>query len=265
MDVLTYQSRPARGCTVVGVNDRLRAAMLRAELDSAALGQRIGVDGKTIDRWIGGRVPHRRNRLAVADALGEEEAALWPTARPDQAPGFASTGEVVSAYAHRAEVPTDLWVGLLTGARDQIDILAYAAPFVFELMPRVHDLIAEKCAAGARVRIALADPDCDHVRERDELEQLGGTLPGRIRNAFTMLGSIANVDGVQVGTHTVHLYNSWFRFDNQAVMTPHLFRYRGYQHPALHLRRLSAFGIFETFAEQFLQVWDTVQTREVSR
>ncbi|WP_422774810.1 XRE family transcriptional regulator [Plantactinospora sp. WMMC1484] len=239
--------------------------MLRAEVDSAALGQRIGVDIKTIDRWIGGRVPHRRNRLAVAAALGEEEAALWPTARPDQAPGFASTGEVVSAYAHRAEVPTDLWIGLLTGAREQIDILAYAAPFVFELMPRVHDMIAEKCAAGARARIALADPDCDHVKERDELEQLGGTLPGRIRNAFTMLGRTADLDGVQVGTHTVHLYNCWYRFDNQAIATPHLFRYRGYQQPALHLRRLSAFGIFETFAEQFLQIWDTVQMREASR
>ncbi|WP_433026018.1 XRE family transcriptional regulator [Plantactinospora sp. CA-290183] len=197
--------------------------------------------------------------------MGEEEGALWPTTRPDQAPGFASTGEVVSAYAHRAEVPTDLWVSLLTGAWEQIDIMVYAAPFIFELIPRAADVIAEKCAAGCRVRIALADPDCEHVRERDELEQLGGTLPGRIRNAFTMLAGIAQVDGVRVGTHTVHLYNSWFRFDNQAIATPHLFRYRGYQHPALHLRRLSAFGIFETFAEQFMQVWDTVHPQEVSR
>jgi hypothetical protein len=237
--------------------------MLRAELDSAVLGQRIGVDGKTIDRWVAGRVPHRRNRLAVAEALGETEAALWPTSRPDQAPGFASTGEVVSAYAHRAEVPNGLWVSMLTGAKEQIDILGYAVPFVFEISTRTADVIAEKCATGTRVRIALADPDCDHVRERDRLEQLGGTLPGRIRNAVTMLASIAAIDGVEVGFHSVHLYNSWFRFDNQAIVTPHLFRGRGYQHPALHLRRLSAFGIFESFAEQFTQVWETVELREV--
>lgn len=97
------------------------------------------------------------------------------------------------------------------------------------------------------------------------MEQLNGTLPGRIRNALTMLSHLGTIDGVQVGLHRIHLYNSWFRFDNQAVMTPHLHRSRGYQHPALHLRRLSAFGIFESFAEQFKQVWDTVQIQEYGR
>lgn len=46
------------------------------------------------------------------------------------------------------------------------------------------------------------------------------------------------------------------------IVTPHLFRVHGYQHPALHLRRLSAFGLFESFAEQFQQVWDTVRLVE---
>jgi len=103
------------------------------------------------------------------------------------------------------------------------------------------------------------------VQERDNLEQLNGTLPGRIRNALTMLSHFGTIDGVQVGLHRIHLYNSWFRFDNQAVTTPHLYRSRGYQHPALHLRRLSAFGIFESFAEQFKQIWDTVQIQEYDR
>jgi hypothetical protein len=49
------------------------------------------------------------------------------------------------------------------------------------------------------------------------------------------------------------------------IVTPHLFRAHGYQHPALHLRRLSGFGLFESFAEQFQQVWDTVRLVETVR
>jgi hypothetical protein len=188
---------------------------------------------------------------------------LWPAARPDQTPGSASTGEVITAYAHRSDMPADLWLSLLSGARESIDILGYAAPFVFELSARAPQMIADKCAAGCRVRIALADPDCAHVAERDALEQLRGTLPGRIRNTFVMLADVAAVEGVRLGLHSAHLYNSWFRFDDQAIVTPHLVRARGYQHPALHLRRLTPFGIFESYAEQFEQVWGTVKPREV--
>lgn len=73
------------------------------------------------------------------------------------------------------------------------------------------------------------------------------------------LGGLADVDNAAIGLHTVHLYNSVFRFDDQMIVTPYLYRARGYQHPALHLRRLSPHGIFESFAEQFEQIWATVR------
>jgi hypothetical protein len=49
-----------------------------------------------------------------------------------------------------------------------------------------------------------------------------------------------------------------FRFDSEMIVTPYLFRARGYQHTALHLRQLSQHGIFESFADQFEQIWGTV-------
>jgi hypothetical protein len=55
----------------------------------------------------------------------------------------------------------------------------------------------------------------------------------------------------------VHLYNSVFRFDQQMIVTPYLFRARGYQHPALRLRELSPYGIFASYADQFEQIWQT--------
>ena len=244
---------------LTGMNERLRTAMLRAGVDSVGLAHAAGVDAKTVSRWLGGRVPHRRSRVLIAQRLGEDESTLWPSARPDQAPGGPATPEVLGAWAHRADIPTTLWVALLEGARERIDLLGYAYPFLFELTPQATALLAERCRQGLRVRIAVADPDCPHVAERDALEQLNGTLTGRVRLTLMWLQELAATPNAAVGVHAVHLYNSVFRFDDQMIVTPHLFRAHGYQHPALHLRRLSAFGMFESFAEQFQQVWDTVR------
>jgi hypothetical protein len=135
-------------------------------------------------------------------------------------------------------------------------VLGYAAPFVWELEPRMAYQLGE---LGLKVRIALCDPDCAHAVERDGLEQLNGTLPGRIRNALTMLDRLRCVPGVQIGLHQVHLYNSIYRFDDRMVVTPYLYRARGFEQPAFQLRRLSAFGIFERYAAQFEDVWATVR------
>jgi hypothetical protein len=234
--------------------------MLRAQLDAAGLAAAVSVDVKTVNRWLAGRLPHQRTRLAVADVLGETEADLWPHARPDLAPGAEATAEVVGAFAHRADIPQQLWASLFVGATQRVDLLGYAFPFLLELLPDAVDRLADKCANGARVRLALADPDCPHVAERDNLEQMGGTLPGRIRNALNFLEPLREVPGAEIGLHTVHLYNSVFRFDAQMIVTPYLYRARGYQHPALHLRELSPHGIFASFADQFEQVWETATT-----
>ncbi len=255
-DVLQSPKRPSVSDTG-SMNDRLRTAMLRAGVDTAGLAGDVGVDAKTVSRWLDGRVPHQRTRIVIAQRLGEDEAILWPASRPDQSPGSAATSEVIGAWAHRADVPLQLWSGLLTNARNQVDMLGYAFPFIMESSPQTVETLVDRCAGGLRVRIALADPDCGHVAERDQLEQLGGTLPGRIRLSLMWLRELADTSNATVGLHSVHLYNSLFRFDDQMIVTPHLFRAHGYQHPALHLRRLSPHGIFESFAEQFQQVWDT--------
>ncbi|WP_228795802.1 helix-turn-helix domain-containing protein, partial [Nocardia farcinica] len=240
------------------MTSRLESAMLRARIDSAALAAIVGVDVKTVSRWLGGRVPHRRTRIRIAEVLQETEETLWPAARPDLLSGAPATAEVVGAYAHRADIPTELWVSLLHSATERIDIIGYAYPFVLELLPDAAAVIAAKCHSGCEVRLGFADPDCAHVMERDSLEQMGGTLSGRIRNALSMLGPLADTPGCTVGLHSAHLYNSVFRFDSEMIVTPYLFRARGYQHAALHLRRLSQHGIFESFADQFEQIWGAI-------
>ncbi|MCI4064377.1 helix-turn-helix transcriptional regulator [Micromonospora sp. R77] len=61
------------------VNEVLRVAMAERGETVESLAQRVGVDPKTVGRWLSpGRVPHPRTRLAVAGILGREPAELWP-------------------------------------------------------------------------------------------------------------------------------------------------------------------------------------------
>jgi hypothetical protein len=236
-------------------NERLRTAMAAAQVGIQDVTRVTGTDPKTVQRWLGGRVPHPRNRWAVAQLLREEEGYLWPSTRPDLGPGADdAAAEVVAAYGHRADVPTQVWTELLDGARRQIDLLGYALLF----LPEQHvDLVRtiKKTCAGGKVRIMLANPDGARIRERDSLEQLGGTLPARIRMTLALLKEIRGLPGVEIRLHDVHLYNAVYRFDDEMIVTPHLVGAHGFQHPALHLRRLGPYGIFASFADQLETLW----------
>jgi hypothetical protein len=47
------------------------------------------------------------------------------------------------------------------------------------------------------------------------------------------------------------------------LVTPYLVKAHGFEHPALHLRRLSPYGIFATYADNFESLWST--TKAMSR
>ncbi len=236
-------------------NERLRTALANAAVDVDGITRVTGVDPKTVQRWLGGRVPHPRHRWAIAKLLGEEEGYLWPSARPDLAPGAEATSEVVAAYGHRVDIPMGKWIDLLAMAQRQIDLLGYAFLFLPEQHVDLAATIEKKCEAGCKVRILLADPDGAQVQERDKLEQLGGTLPARIRMTLAHLRGIQVLPAVQFRLHDVHLYNAIYRFDDEMIVTPYLYGAHGFQHPALHLRRLGPYGIFASFAEQYETLW----------
>ena len=51
------------------MNDALRHALAEARLREIDVATALGVDPKTVQRWLAGRVPHPRHRWAVADLL----------------------------------------------------------------------------------------------------------------------------------------------------------------------------------------------------
>jgi Domain of unknown function (DUF5919) len=120
-------------------------------------------------------------------------------------------------------------------------------------------IITDKCSNGCKVRIAVANPDCRHTRERDKLEGLNGTLAARIRTTLTHLRSICTIPSVQVRYHETHLYCAIYRFDDEMLVTPYLVKAHGFEHPALHLRRIGPYGIFATYADHFDYLWSTTK------
>jgi transcriptional regulator with XRE-family HTH domain len=234
-------------------NERLRAALTRSGVSIGELAEFCQVDPKTVQRWLGGRVPFPRHRLKLAQRLGVEESYLWPEAAGPAAAGNAA--EIMGAYAHRANVPLQLWQTLLTGARNKIDLVGCALLFFPEQHPNLTQLIREKGHAGCMTRLAVADPDGAHTSERDEMEGLGGTLPDRIRTTLKHFVEVDGAPGFEARLHDVHLYAAMYRFDDDLIVTPYLVGAHGYQHPALHLRRLGPSGLFEQYAGQIDYVW----------
>ena len=113
------------------MNELLRRFLLQAGLREDDVAARLGVDPKTVRRWLNGRVPYPHNRAAIADLLGAEEADLWPGAsgaltariRPD---------ELSTVYPHRSAVPREVWTRFFSSAGREIGILAYSALFLAE-------------------------------------------------------------------------------------------------------------------------------------
>lgn len=238
-------------------NERLQSAMKSAGVDIEAIVEATNVDPKTVYRWINGRVPHVRHRQKVASLLNVREDVIWPTTRTREIITPNQTAEVIAAYAHRADVPLSLWWHLLSQAEQQIDLLGYAMSFLPEQHAGLTALLKKKGAASCKIRIALADPACRQVRERDEEEKLEGTLPALIKSTLYRFRDLWNCAGIEIRYHTAPLYNSLFRFDDEMFVTPHLYGLHGSKAPLLHLRQLESQGIFANFAAHFEAVWAT--------
>jgi lambda repressor-like predicted transcriptional regulator len=239
----------------MAANEPLRKAMADARITIEALAHAVGVHPKTVQRWLAGRVPHPRHRWAIADLLGVREEALWPGAGAGTGGAMTGTSEILAAYAHRADVPAHVWNDLLGQAKTQIDLLAYAMLFLPESNPHLVPQLKDKAAAGCAVRIAIADPDSQAVADRDQEEGLGGALPGRIRTTLHHFADLSDQDGISLRLHATPMYNSIFRFDEEVLVTPHLYAQPGYASPVLRLRRIGPHGIFDNFALHFERVW----------
>ncbi|HZM76718.1 MAG TPA: helix-turn-helix domain-containing protein [Candidatus Limnocylindrales bacterium] len=242
-------------------NERLRSALLQRGISPAQLAEAIGVDPKSVERWIAGRQPYRRHRYEVATYLNVDEIFLWPDALNQNQIANASESEIIGVYPHRWTVPADLWRTFFTAAEQEIGILVYSGLFIPEDAGMLRSL-RQKAEAGVRVRILLGDPNSEEVAQRGADEGIGETMAARIRNAIVLYRPLRNVDGIEFRTHRTILYNSIYRADDQLMVNTHIFSFPASQAPVLHLRRVAGGDMVTTFLESFDTVWDNASPLE---
>jgi hypothetical protein len=230
--------------------------MAVAQVDLDAIVEATGADPKTVQRWINGRTPNARHRSKLVRLVGEEETYLWPDLVDGERMRAASESELVALYAHRADVPADLWSALFRRAEGAIDILVYAAVFLHEQDPRLNNLLQEKAAAGCEIRVAIGDPTGVCVKTRGEDERFGHGIASRCELALLHFRPLIGHERISVHLHDTTLYNSIFRFDDEMLVNAHLYATNAYAAPVLHFRRLAGGQLFANYAQSFEAVWE---------
>jgi hypothetical protein len=236
------------------VNQELRDALVDAGADPDWLADTVGVDIKTVRRWLDeDRTPHPRHRAAVARALKQDERLLWPKTRPRVERG--ALDEIAGAFARRSDPGAPDWLALLRRSEHQVDLLGYSLMSVAETRG-INQMLIDKVAGSVPVRIMLADPDTPHVLGADQALRPAGRLVRRINGARNRLEPLTAY-GIQLRLHRVATSHTIVRVDEHLLATIHLYGTPGFQAPLLHLRRRGDYQLFDQLVTHYENIWAT--------
>ncbi|MFF0271970.1 XRE family transcriptional regulator [Streptomyces sp. NPDC004330] len=185
---------------------------------------------------------------------------IWPKAVQDRVK-LGGDREIVRTYPYRSACPSTVWAELTAAAEGELLFAGYTNYFLWTQIPAFAGLIRRKAESGCRVRFLLGDPDGAVTRQREVIEDVPLSVSTRIRITLDELARIGPVEGVQARFSAAedavnHVSLSVFRFDEQALVTPHLARLVGHDSPLLHLRRHEEGGMFDRFAEHAEELWE---------
>jgi len=238
------------------VNLNLRQALAAARLHPGDIAAHLAVDPKTVDRWLNGRTPYPRHRLALADLLNTDEAELWPDAASAAVPRGARE-EFKALYPQRWAVPQQLWRRLFHRAEGEIGILIYSGLFLAEDAAITHTL-REKAARGVTVRILLGDPDSAHLAQRGQDEGVGANvMAARACNAIALYRPLNGLDNIHIRLHRTVLYNSIYRADDELLINLHTYGTPAANAPVLHLHKTTDTDIAAVYLNSFGRIWTT--------
>lgn len=237
------------------VNQRLRGAMINAELTPAALANLVEVDIKSVHRWIAeDRVPYPVTRVKVAHALDQQETFLWPQILGSADGGASTPHEIDQVWATRSAVSTESWHALFSAATDRIDILIYAGAFLMDSMD-IADVVKWKASHGVQVRMLVGDPDGLGVRQRAAELSLDW-LPERCRSTARYLRAMPANPQICVRGHDTTLYASLFRFDDLLLVNVHAYGVWASLSPVYRVHRTAPMGLHNFYAASFERVWE---------
>ena len=241
------------------MNVRLREALLRAGIAVDVVAARCAVDPKTVGRWLTtDRTPHPRHRETVADLLGMPPEELWPSVGVQHHPGLwsLSAADVLAVYPDRSSVPRSEWLRLLEAATRNVDFLVHSGTFLAQSNPRIASMLLRRAAAGVQVRLCFGDPLGSAVALRGEEEGIGSTLGAKVRTSMTYFNGLREAEGCHVRLHDTALYASIFRFDDQAMINPHVWGSPASANPVFHVKQGGEDSMFGKYLDSFEKIWD---------
>lgn len=242
--------------SVNGTNHRLRGAMSAVEMTTAGLAARVGVDAKSVERWITqGRCPRPATRARVAHVLGQDETYFWPELVSDAGTIGSSSAEVAQVWPSRDAVPVQVWRQLVDQTHRELCVLVYSGGFLVETAGLV-DAAARISAAGGSVRILLGDPDAPAVHQRGQDEGLP-SLPARCASTAEYLSQVVGRPGVQLRLHSTPLYASLLGADDQWMVNPHTHGVPAMSSPVLRLVKVPGGRLVDYYRAAFERVWSS--------
>lgn len=248
--------------TAVIPNDRLAQRLLAKGLSHGRFATAVGVDVKTVRRWLANINYKVRddNARRAADVLDCTPHDLWPNQfQPSTAhalttrPGGPFTATL---YASRTQLPITAWQQHFADATTGIDILVLAATFLFDTLDGFLDTLLAAAARGVQVRFLIGDPDTATTILRGEEEGIGEAVIARCRTSVELLTPHAGTPGLHVRTHDTTLYTSIFRVDDTMIVNFHIYGSPGRNNPVLVLSRHHEPRLWTTLEQAFAHVWD---------
>ena len=236
------------------MNETLCRALLQARLTEEDVATRLQVDPKTVRRWLEGRVPYLRHRWALAALLGLDETDLWPHLRRTR----SRPEEVQAIYPHLDAVPEALWLRLFRSAEREIGILADSAQPVAGY-PRVLAALAEKAAAGVRVRVCLPDPDSPAAAECAAPDANSAAPAADMHSALAALAPSGERGLVEIRWHRAIVYTAIFYADDELLASQHAHGIPAAHDPVLHLLRSMDGDMRSVYLGSFEQIWAGAQ------
>lgn len=231
------------------MNEPLCRALVGAGLGEEDVAARLGVDTKTVRRWLEGRVPYRRHRWALAMLLQASDADLWPQLRG----GSGRPREVRAVYPHRDDVPAAEWLRPLGSARREIGILDRDGMFL-AAMPGGLEALGERAGAGVRVRVCLCDPGTQ--ADPDGTSRAVGDGAGE---ALSLLWPLRGNGDVQIRVHRDDPYVGLCVADEQMFVVQYAYGIAPGRSPVMHLESCGRADLFAIYLESFERVWQAAR------
>ncbi|MFJ2603900.1 XRE family transcriptional regulator [Streptomyces sp. NPDC087425] len=190
---------------------------------------------------------------------------IWPQVVKDRVKS-GHDRELVRSYPYRSACPSTVWSDLIQDSGRDLFFAGYTNYFLWTQVPAFLETVRQKTAAGCRVRFLLGDPEAEVTRQREIVEDVALTVSTRIRITLEHLDRLGPLDGLETRFGAPedavnHVSLSVFRFDQEALVTPHLARLVGHDSPLLHLRRQGDGGMFDRFAEHSEELWARAKVR----